>query len=82
MGIGTILDARRIILQAFGRKKAEAIQRTIEGPVSAFCPASALQLHPDSLILVDDEAASLLSLRDYYRQARTNEEELRRLGRW
>ena len=42
MGLGAILDARTILLQAFGQKKAEAIRTTVEGPVSSYCPGSAL----------------------------------------
>jgi glucosamine-6-phosphate deaminase len=81
MGIGTILEARRIVLQAFGRRKAEAIRASIEGPISSFCPGSALQLHPEVLFLLDSEAASLLSMKEYYRRAQADEEELRRSGR-
>lgn len=68
MGIGTILEARRIIIQAFGEKKREAVRAAIEGPVSAFCPASALQLHPDVWFYLDDAAASGLSMLEYYRR--------------
>ena len=81
MGIGTILDAREIILQAFGKQKAPAIRAAVEGPVSSFCPGSALQLHPRVHFLLDPEASALLSMRDYYRDARSNEEALRREGR-
>jgi glucosamine-6-phosphate deaminase len=81
MGIGTILDARRIILQAFGTGKAEAIRAAIEGPISSFCPASALQLHQDTLYILDPGAASLLTMREYYRRAQANEEALRKAGR-
>ena len=81
MGIGTILDARRIILQAFGAGKAEAIRAAIEGPISSFCPASALQLHPDMFYILDPGAASLLTMREYYRRAQANEEALRKAGR-
>lgn len=81
MGIGTILNARRIILQAFGPGKAEAVRTSIEGPVSSFCPGSALQLHPDVLFLLDGEASSLLTLREYYLRAQADHEDLRRAGR-
>ncbi len=80
MGIGTILDARRIVLQAFGPPKADAIHAAVEGPLSSFWPGSALQLHPDVLFLLDEEAASRLSMREYYRQAWANEEEMRKAG--
>ncbi|MBI4585260.1 MAG: glucosamine-6-phosphate deaminase [Planctomycetes bacterium] len=81
MGIGTILDARQILLQAFGSKKAEALRAAVEGPVSSICPGSALQLHPRATLFLDPEAASLLRLREYYRRTRQNEEALRRQGR-
>ena len=67
MGIGTILDAREIILVANGKEKAEAVSRTIEGPVTASCPASALQLHPKVKVICDSTAANLLERKDYYR---------------
>ena len=67
MGMKTILDARRILLLAHGENKAEAVRDMIEGPLSAFCPASALQLHQRTTILIDEAAASKLSLKDYYK---------------
>ncbi|WP_018143113.1 glucosamine-6-phosphate deaminase [Alloscardovia criceti] len=65
-GIGTILRARHLVLLAFGEGKADAVQATVEGPVSAMCPASALQLHPHATIIVDQAAASKLTHKDYY----------------
>lgn len=67
MGMKTILDARRILLLAHGENKAKAVHDMIEGPLSAFCPASALQLHQRTTILIDEAAASELSLKDYYK---------------
>ena len=67
MGIGTILEARKILLLASGASKAEAIAKSIGGPVSSAVPASALQLHPDVTFLVDEAAASQLTQREYYR---------------
>ncbi|WP_155287402.1 glucosamine-6-phosphate deaminase [Lacticaseibacillus zhaodongensis] len=61
MGIGSILKSKKIILLAFGESKADAIKATVEGPVTADVPASALQNHDDVIILVDKEAASKLS---------------------
>lgn len=66
MGIATILDARHILLLATGVEKAQAVRDAIEGPVTAMCPASALQLHRKVTVLLDDEAASCLAMRDYY----------------
>lgn len=77
MGVGTILEARRILLQAFGSKKAQAVHAAVEGPVSSFWPASALQLHPDVTFYVDAESAALLTMRDYYRRVQQNEARLR-----
>lgn len=66
MGIGTILEARTCLLMAFGQKKARAIAMAVEGPVTAMVPASALQLHPQAIIILDREAASGLKHLDYY----------------
>jgi glucosamine-6-phosphate deaminase len=76
MGIGTILEARRILLQSFGSKKATAVHAAVEGPISSFWPASALQLHAHVTFYVDAESASLLTMRDYYRRVRDNEARL------
>ena len=65
-GIGTILDARHVVLVASGRGKAEAIHQLVEGPVSAMWPATALQLHPHVTVLLDTAAASRLQLASYY----------------
>ena len=74
-GLGTILEARHLVLIARGAGKAPAVQQLVEGPVSAFCPASVLQLHPHATVLLDDDAASQLRLGrllpgDVRRQAR------------
>jgi glucosamine-6-phosphate deaminase len=67
MGIGTILDSRRVLLLASGRSKAAAVAKAIEGPITSSVSASALQLHPDVTFLIDEEAAYSLTQRDYYR---------------
>ena len=61
MGMATILKADRIILLASGENKAEAIQKTVSGKISTEIPASLLQTHPEITILLDQEAASLIS---------------------
>ena len=66
-GLGTILDARTLVLVAQGEGKADAVARMVEGPLSSMCPGSALQLHPDANVIVDEAAASRLTLGDYYR---------------
>ena len=67
MGIGTIMDARQILLLAFGPKKARIIAETVEGPVTANNPASVLQMHPAAKLCLDKEAAIMLQRADYYR---------------
>jgi glucosamine-6-phosphate deaminase len=67
-GLGTISDARHVLLLATGPGKAAAVHAMVEGPVSAFCPASVLQLHRHATVLLDDAAASSLALGDYYRE--------------
>ncbi|MFG2813757.1 glucosamine-6-phosphate deaminase [Streptomyces sp. NPDC048410] len=66
-GIGTILEARHLVLLATGEGKADALAATVEGPVAAICPASALQLHPHATVVADEAAASKLKLADYFR---------------
>ncbi|WP_120521299.1 glucosamine-6-phosphate deaminase [Arthrobacter celericrescens] len=68
-GLGTIMDARHVILIATGARKAQAVCDFVEGPVAAICAASVLQLHPHATILIDEAAASSLKLADYYRHA-------------
>jgi glucosamine-6-phosphate deaminase len=68
-GIGTILEARHIVLIATGASKAAPIAHTIEGPLTAMVPASALQLHPRVTVIIDELAAAELTLADYYREA-------------
>ncbi|MDX1384177.1 MAG: glucosamine-6-phosphate deaminase [Thermoanaerobaculia bacterium] len=66
MGIATILGSRHALLLAWGEEKADAVRRMIEGPVSAKCPASALQLHPRVSVVLDAAAASRLELGEHY----------------
>jgi glucosamine-6-phosphate deaminase len=67
MGVGTIMDARQIVLLAFGEKKAQAIASAVEGPITAMNPASILQMHPVAKCIIDEPAAAKLSRIDYYR---------------
>jgi len=66
-GLGTILRARHLLLVATGEGKADAVAAAVEGPLTASCPASVLQLHPHATILLDEPAASRLARRDHYR---------------
>lgn len=67
MGVGTIMDARQVLLLAFGAKKADAIAAAVEGPITAMNPASILQMHPVAKCIIDEPAAALLTRLDYYR---------------
>jgi len=68
MGIGTILEARKILILARGPAKAQAVAQAIEGPLTASLTASALQLHPEVTFVLDEAAASQLKQQDYYRR--------------
>jgi len=65
-GIGTILEAAELVLVAQGEAKASAVAAAVEGPLTSMCPASALQLHRRATVIVDEAAAALLKLSDYY----------------
>jgi len=67
MGLGTIMEAKECLLLANGANKAEAIQKAIEGPVSASITASLLQFHPRAIFILDEEASKNLKRREYYR---------------
>ena len=72
MGVGTILEARKIVLLANGKAKAEAVAGAIEGPVTSLNTASALQLHRDVTFILDRDAASDLKMLDYYDWIQSN----------
>jgi glucosamine-6-phosphate deaminase len=61
-GLGTILEARQLLLVAQGERKAQAVAAAVEGPVAARCPASVLQFHRRTTIVLDAAAASRLTL--------------------
>ena len=67
MGVGTIMESRKCLLLAFGKKKAEAVVNMVEGPITAMVPASILQMHPETIVIIDEAAASRLKRSDYYR---------------
>ena len=60
MRICTIMNARHVVLLVAGRKKAEIVRNVLLGPITPELPASVLRLHPNSLVLLDEEAASAL----------------------
>ncbi|ERP31635.1 glucosamine-6-phosphate deaminase [Chitinivibrio alkaliphilus] len=75
MGVDTIIKSRRAVLLATGESKAEIIAKAVEGPLTSIVTASALQLHKHCTIVVDEDAAKLLKMRDYYDWVFNNEPE-------
>lgn len=69
MGCGTILEARKILLLASGEGKADVVAQFIEGPITSQVTSSVLQMHPDTVVIVDEAAASKLARKQYYRHA-------------
>jgi len=67
MGVGTILEARKLVMVANKPAKAAAVAAAIEGPVTSMCTASALQLHPDTVVFLDEGAAGKLKMAEYYK---------------
>ena len=63
IGVGTVLDAREIMILATGAAKSRAVQATVEGPVNHMWTVSALQLHPKSIMVCDDPATLDLTVR-------------------
>jgi len=65
VGVATVCDAKQVVILATGYAKAAAIRQTIEGEVSHVCTASALQLHPDAIIVCDEQACEQLKVGTY-----------------
>ena len=76
MGVGTIMEASQCLLLANGSLKAEAIAQCVEGPITAAVPASVLQMHPKTVVLIDEAAASQLERADYHKRAYQNRRKL------
>jgi glucosamine-6-phosphate deaminase len=82
MGVGTIMDAKKILLIANGKDKAEVCRKFIEGPVTSQITATALQLHSYAIVVLDEEAASKLERKEYYNWVRDNKHVVeKRIGR-
>lgn len=60
MGVGTIMNARKVLLIASGKDKAEIVKKAFFGPVTPEVPASILQMHPDFVLVADEAALSLV----------------------
>lgn len=72
MGVGTIMEAKQCILLASGKTKSVAIVNAVEGPITASVPASVLQMHPNTYIIIDEDAASELKEIEYYKRCYEN----------
>ncbi|MDE0089369.1 MAG: glucosamine-6-phosphate deaminase [Candidatus Poribacteria bacterium] len=72
MGIGTIMEAKQCLLLANGTSKSEAIAKAVEGPITSMVPASILQMHPNTVTLIDEAAASDLKEVEYYKRSYAN----------
>lgn len=76
MGIRTIMDAGLCLMLASGESKADAVRDAVEGPVSASCTASALQMHPSAVVIIDEAAGSRLERLEYYKWAHEAKQEI------
>jgi glucosamine-6-phosphate deaminase len=72
MGIVTIMDAKQCLLLANGASKSAAIAEAVEGPITAMVPASILQMHPNTVTIIDESAASDLKEIEYYKRSYAN----------
>lgn len=61
LGLADIMEAKTILLVASGKRKAQAVKDTIEGPINEECPATILRAHPNTIFIIDEDAGSLLS---------------------
>ena len=73
MGVGTILDARKILMLITGERKADIAAKALEGPVTSMVSASAIQFHRDAVVVLDQAAASKLQGQEYYQWVFENE---------
>ena len=73
MGVGTILEAKQIIMLVTGKEKADILAKAVEGPITSMISATALQLHSNCTVIIDEAAAANLQGTDYYRWIFENE---------
>lgn len=65
VGVQTVMDSDEVLILVNGHAKAQALQKTIEGPVSQSCTCSALQLHKKGIIVCDESACDELKVGTY-----------------
>ncbi len=75
MGVGTILDADKIVMLVTGSRKADIVAKAIEGPVCSMVSASAIQFHSHAVVVLDEAGAEKLQGKDFYRWNFENEPE-------
>jgi glucosamine-6-phosphate deaminase len=75
MGVGTILEARSLLVVVTGDEKADIVAKAVEGPITSMVSATAIQLHRDCKVIVDEAAAARLQGTEYYRWIYQNEPE-------
>ena len=72
-GVGTVMDAKKVVQLITGSRKAAIAAAAIEGPITAMISSTALQLHPDATVILDSEAAAGLKLKDFYQEVFEND---------
>ena len=77
-GLGTIMDAKHIVLLAQGADKAEAVAAACEGPITTMCPGSILQFHERATVIIDEAAAEGLRMVAYYKETYSGKPEWQR----
>lgn len=65
VGVGTVMDAKEVLVLVFGHKKANALREAVEGAYSHKCTLSALQAHPHGIIVADELAVGELKVNTY-----------------
>ncbi len=65
VGVGTVLAARKVVILATGHRKARAVRHGVEGPYNHQWTVSALQVHPNGILVCDDAAADELRVATY-----------------
>jgi glucosamine-6-phosphate deaminase len=75
MGVGSILDCRRCLLLATGAEKASIVAKAVEGPITSMISATALQLHQNCTLILDEAAAGKLKESEYHQWVFENQPE-------
>lgn len=75
MGVGTILEARKLLVLVTGESKAEILAKAVEGPITSMVSASAIQLHEKCRVICSADAAERLKGVEYYNWIFENEPE-------